>query len=105
MGTLRTGVLTQRTRRTVSLRSPSFSGVFGESPYLPVLDYADCYVVRSEVQDELRLRKNIEIPDTHVIITSDETDQAWWDEVTSLGWVKIDHEAWETEQNYGNWYV
>ncbi|KAI0734697.1 hypothetical protein C8Q72DRAFT_873170 [Fomitopsis betulina] len=57
-----------------------------------------------EVQDELRLRKNIEIPDTHVIITSDETDQAWWDGVTSLGWVKIDHDAWETGQTYGNWY-
>ncbi|KZT75033.1 hypothetical protein DAEQUDRAFT_660021 [Daedalea quercina L-15889] len=57
-----------------------------------------------EVQDELRLRKDIDIPDTHVIITSDEQDQAWWDEVTSLGWVKIDHDAWETERKYGKWY-
>ncbi|KAH9937279.1 uncharacterized protein B0H18DRAFT_1081519 [Fomitopsis serialis] len=57
-----------------------------------------------EIQDELRARKGIEVPDTHVILTSDETDQAWWDEVTALGWVKIDHDAWETEQNYGKWY-
>ncbi|KAH9836945.1 uncharacterized protein C8Q71DRAFT_578541 [Rhodofomes roseus] len=57
-----------------------------------------------EIQDEIRLRKGIDIPDTHVILTSDEKDQAWWDEVTALGWVKIDHDAWETEQNYGKWY-
>lgn len=63
------------------------------------------YLPGSEVQDELRLRKNIEIPDTHVIITSDETDPAWWDEVTSLGWVKVDHDAWETGRIYGNWCV
>ena len=58
-----------------------------------------------EVQDELRLRKGIDILDTHVIITSDEKDQAWWDEATSLGWVKIDHDAWETEQKHGSWCV
>ncbi|KZT02434.1 uncharacterized protein LAESUDRAFT_815288 [Laetiporus sulphureus 93-53] len=57
-----------------------------------------------EVQDELRVRKGIEIPDTRVIMTSDESDPAWWEEVAAMGWVRIDHDAWETASQYGKWY-
>ena len=42
---------------------------------------------------------------SHVIMTSDEMDPAWWDEVTSYGWKKMDHEAMKTEETYGKWYV
>lgn len=61
------------------------------------------YVSYREVQDELRERKGLDIPMTHVIITSDEQDPAWWDEVRALGWVPIDHDAMRTEQVYGKW--
>ena len=43
----------------------------------------------SEVQAELRERKGTDIPMTHVIMTSDETDETWWDEVRAIGWVRL----------------
>lgn len=58
-----------------------------------------------EVQEELLQRKGIDIPMTHVIITSDEKDPAWWDEVQALGWVRIDHDVMRTEEVYGKWQV
>jgi hypothetical protein len=61
-------------------------------------------VVR-EVQDELYERKGIRIPMTRVIMTSDESDQTWWDEVTALGWVRMDHDEQQTVATYGRWYV
>lgn len=55
-----------------------------------------------EVKDELATKfpdMNIE----HVIMTSDERDENWWDQVAELGWYIVDHS--ETVQNYGRWYV
>ncbi|PCH33956.1 hypothetical protein WOLCODRAFT_61728 [Wolfiporia cocos MD-104 SS10] len=57
-----------------------------------------------EVQEELLERKGISIPDARVVVTSDEADPAWWDEIAAHGWVKIDHDAWQTAQTYGRWY-
>ena len=42
---------------------------------------------------------------TRVIMTSDETDEAWWDEVAAIGWVRMDHDALGTVERYGKWYV
>ncbi|KAI0706099.1 hypothetical protein BC835DRAFT_1260723 [Cytidiella melzeri] len=74
-------------------------------------DFADCFAplpviarrVR-EVQDELYERKGIRIPMTRVIMTSDESDEAWWDEVTALGWVRMNHNEQHTEEHHGRWY-
>lgn len=49
------------------------------------------------------MRKGIEIPDTHVIMTSDEKDEAWWEEVKGMGWVRVDHDALNTVDQYGRW--
>ncbi|KAH9942961.1 hypothetical protein B0H21DRAFT_866317 [Amylocystis lapponica] len=57
-----------------------------------------------EVQDELRTRKGIDIPDTRVVVTSDEADEAWWAEAQSYGWVKIDHDVMQTAETYGRWF-
>lgn len=57
------------------------------------------------MQDELYERKGIRIPMTRVIMTSDESDQTWWDEVTALGWVRMDHDEQRTVERYGRWYV
>ncbi|EED85211.1 predicted protein [Postia placenta Mad-698-R] len=79
--------------------------------YCTGMDLADCFAPISvierrvnEVRDELLARKGIDIPHTRVVMTSDESDQAWWDEVTALGWAKVDHDAWETVRTYGRWY-
>ena len=41
---------------------------------------------------------------SHVIITSDESDPAWWDEVKAMGWKTIDHVGLGTEEAFGKWY-
>ncbi|KAG0699739.1 hypothetical protein DFH29DRAFT_854523 [Suillus ampliporus] len=56
----------------------------------------------SEVQEELRTRKGIEV--THVIMTSDEHDPEWWSEVRALGWTWVDYETERTEEIYGKWH-
>ncbi len=57
-----------------------------------------------EVQDELRERKGLDIPLTRVIITSDEKDPAWWDQIKALGWKTVDHDAFRTAEVFGRWY-
>jgi hypothetical protein len=38
----------------------------------------------------------------HVIMTSDEREPTWWDEVIKLGWYTVDHS--QTVELYGDWY-
>lgn len=56
-----------------------------------------------EIQQELLERKGIHVD--HVIMTSDEENEGWWDEVRAMGWVKIDHEKEKTVEDYGEWCV
>lgn len=62
-------------------------------------------VIRREVQDEIRARKGIDIPMTRVIMTSDDRNETWWDEVRSYGWARMDHTEQQTVEHYGRWYV
>lgn len=55
-----------------------------------------------QVRSELRESQGVEVE--RVLVTSDERDTAWWDEVRELGWVGIDHDKEETEAKYGKWY-
>lgn len=41
---------------------------------------------------------------SRVIITSDETDPVWWDEVRALGWKTVDHQKARTVETLGRWY-
>ena len=41
---------------------------------------------------------------TRVIVTSDEKDPAWWEEVAALGWRTVDHDAAGTAEAFGGWY-
>ena len=38
-----------------------------------------------------------------VIVTSDETDPSWWDDVRALGYRLLDHS--KTVERYGEWLV
>ena len=42
-----------------------------------------------------------------VIMTSDEADTSFWDDVKTYGWVTIDHgpNGEDTATKYGSWYV
>ncbi|KAI0690908.1 hypothetical protein BC835DRAFT_157933 [Cytidiella melzeri] len=57
-----------------------------------------------EVRTELFLQKGIDVPMSRVIMTSDETDETWWDAVAALGWARVDHEKMHTENKFGKWY-
>lgn len=53
-----------------------------------------------EIKDELA-QKYPGMDVQHVVMTSDERDERWWDQVAELGWYMVDHS--ETVQNYGRW--
>lgn len=54
-----------------------------------------------EVKAEVWQRKGIAV--NHVIVTSDETDTAWWDQVAAVGWLTVDHS--QTQETHGIWCV
>lgn len=56
-----------------------------------------------EIQKELLERKGVHVE--HVIMTSDEQDVGWWDDVKAMGWIRIDHEKERTVDEYGEWCV
>ncbi|THH17713.1 hypothetical protein EUX98_g9074 [Antrodiella citrinella] len=56
----------------------------------------------AELKDELRTTKGIQVE--HVIMTSDEQDAAWWDQVREMGWLSIDHDKEGTTERHGEWY-
>ncbi|EJT99004.1 hypothetical protein DACRYDRAFT_70192 [Dacryopinax primogenitus] len=41
----------------------------------------------------------------NVLVMSDETDAAWWEEVKENGWSWIDHVVEKTGERYGVWYI
>ncbi|KAJ7070890.1 hypothetical protein C8F01DRAFT_1244580 [Mycena amicta] len=53
-----------------------------------------------EVQEEVRERTGVTVP--HVLVTSDERNATFWDDVAKLGWFAPDHS--ETKKRYGDWY-
>ena len=56
-----------------------------------------------EVQDELEARTGVR--PTQVIMTGDETDEGWWDEVAARGWHRLDYTAGaDAAGDLGSWY-
>ncbi|KAJ7040458.1 hypothetical protein C8F04DRAFT_1083631 [Mycena alexandri] len=53
-----------------------------------------------EVKDEIFTRTGKVV--NHVVMTSDERNATWWQEVAQLGWFTPDHS--ETKETYGEWY-
>ncbi|KAG7446668.1 uncharacterized protein BT62DRAFT_932112 [Guyanagaster necrorhizus] len=67
--------------------------------------YADlaAFVRRvEEVQEELREKLGLDV--IHIIISTDEKDEDFWEEVDYLGWGYVDHEQEGTVKTYGEWY-
>lgn len=54
-----------------------------------------------EVRDDLLKRKGLVVD--HVIMTSDEKNATWWDDVVAQGWFGVDHS--KTVELYGPWCV
>ncbi|TFK56649.1 hypothetical protein OE88DRAFT_1670074 [Heliocybe sulcata] len=57
-----------------------------------------------EIQADLLESQGISVPSSHVLMTSDESDPEWWDQVREMGWRWIDHKAEDTAGRLGRWY-
>ncbi|TDL28334.1 hypothetical protein BD410DRAFT_780825 [Rickenella mellea] len=57
----------------------------------------------AEVQQELLETKGVDA--SRVLVTSDETDPAWWSEIKSFGWTWVNHTTERTGEKYGLWYT
>ncbi|KAF8236024.1 hypothetical protein L208DRAFT_1391449 [Tricholoma matsutake] len=55
-----------------------------------------------EVKNSLFLKHGLNV--SEVLLTSDEKDPAFWQQVTEEGWRYIDHNAEKTLRRYGEWY-
>ena len=51
------------------------------------------------------LEDRLGISPAHVVMVSDEKDQAWWNAVRLMGWYTPDHIAEQTVEKYGDWLV
>ncbi|KAF8913684.1 hypothetical protein CPB85DRAFT_1433872 [Mucidula mucida] len=56
-----------------------------------------------QVQVELLQRTGVQV--TRVIVSSDERDPKFWEQVDALGWHYNDHEKERTIETYGEWYA
>ncbi|KIK70678.1 hypothetical protein GYMLUDRAFT_32719 [Collybiopsis luxurians FD-317 M1] len=86
---------------SIHIRHYDFAGWCGDVP----LDecFASIPVIARrvrEVQEQIREEKGITV--NHVIMTSDEREEAWWKEVADQGWRFPDHSR--TKELFGDWY-
>ncbi|KAI0074822.1 hypothetical protein K474DRAFT_1600968 [Panus rudis PR-1116 ss-1] len=58
----------------------------------------------NEIKEELSTRKGIDTTYMKVIMTSDESDPKWWQDVEKMGWIRINHGTEKTAVTYGDWY-
>jgi hypothetical protein len=87
---------------SIHIRHGDFANWCGDVPVWDCFASLDVIERRvREVQDELLARKGLDVK--HVIMTSDERNSTWWDDVRARGWLAIDHST--TAETYGAWYV
>jgi hypothetical protein len=73
----------------VHARHGDFNGLCGSNgDCFPALDNFAAAV--RHVQEELRRQKGIRVRDGDVIVTSDEINSEWWDQVRTMGWKRIE---------------
>lgn len=87
------------------IRHGDFQGYCGDGPqehcWAPVSALAEAV---EEVRASLQSQLGISVSSTHVLVTSDEQDPAWWAQIDSLGWAHIDHKTERTAEKYSKWY-
>jgi hypothetical protein len=65
---------------------------------VPVAAWADEVAL---LRERLRVERGIDV--RKVVMTSDEIEEAWWEEVDALGWKRLDHRKMRTAERYGRW--
>ncbi|KZP08693.1 hypothetical protein FIBSPDRAFT_840084 [Athelia psychrophila] len=93
---------------TVHVRRNDFNAWCNGVPQEECFASLDTYEVRvREIQAELEaLPELVGQGPFKVIVTSDESDPEWWQQVRKRGWLTIDHSPTgeDTESKYGTWY-
>ncbi|RXW14498.1 hypothetical protein EST38_g11356 [Candolleomyces aberdarensis] len=70
---------------------------------------ANCYIALSKYHDavlkmQAQLLKDHNINASRVLVISDETDPAFWQQIPEYGWDHFNHTAERTTERYGEWY-
>jgi len=90
----------------VHVRRGDFTAACGHVPADECFQPLAVYARRvAEVAATLNATRGLSVPPDHVLVTSDETDPKWWEEVAAMGWRWVDHVGQRTEALYGQWYV
>ncbi|KAF7302972.1 hypothetical protein MKEN_01259900 [Mycena kentingensis (nom. inval.)] len=88
---------------SVHARRKDFADYCKSHPVDKCLVSTDIYKRRvAEVTAAVYQHKGVHV--THVVMTSDEKDEAWWDEIAAAGWFRPDHTRMQTAEIYGEWY-
>ncbi|KAF8899030.1 hypothetical protein BD779DRAFT_1431621 [Infundibulicybe gibba] len=86
---------------TIHVRHRDFADWCGSVPLFEC--FATLPVISRRVQEvKAELLETKGIVANHVIMTSDDRNATWWDEVAKLGWYAIDHS--QTAEIHGHWY-
>jgi hypothetical protein len=84
----------------IHIRHNDFADWCGTVPVLDCFSPISVIARRvEEVKQELLARKGLIV--NHVIMTSDEKNATWWDDVVAQGWFRVDHS--KTVEIYGAW--
>ncbi|TFK30925.1 hypothetical protein FA15DRAFT_662992 [Coprinopsis marcescibilis] len=109
------GLVDQYVRRTIGIadgeKTPAWISIHvrhGDfADWCQEVPVSDCFAPLSviarrvdEVKQELLDTKGIAVD--HVIMTSDEKDPGWWEDVRARGWLQVDHS--NTVKQHGPWY-
>ena len=86
----------------IHIRHGDFGTLCGQTPLNECFAPISVIARRvEEVKKELQERKGIAV--SNVIMTSDERDASWWEQVKAQGWHSVDHS--ETAKLHGPWSV
>ncbi|KAF5388528.1 hypothetical protein D9757_004678 [Collybiopsis confluens] len=85
----------------IHVRHYDFAGWCGDVPLNECFASIPVIARRvKEVQDQIQEQMGVTV--NHIVMTSDERDEAWWKEVEEQGWKFPDHSR--TKEIFGDWY-
>lgn len=86
------------------IRRGDFAKLCKDVPIEECMPPLSAYARRvQEVKDQLLVVKDLAVQ--RVVVTSDERDPLWWEEVKSYGWTYFDHDKEATVAKHGKWSV
>jgi len=93
----------------VHIRRTDFAGSCHDIPVKDCLAPLSAYARRIKQAHEEIVKRHgpdsiLATASQRVVVSSDEDDPAWWEQVRAMGWLYIDHAKEGTASTYGPWY-